>query len=250
MIDTHCHLDRPVFDCDREAVLARSRQAGITQWVVPGICLVDFPAVVALRHSTLHIALGLHPLFVHPTDALLKLASWVERIKPIAIGEIGLDFLAPAHTHPTQKMLFEAQLLMAQQLRRPVLLHVRKAHDLVLVLLRRHAFSFGGIIHAFNGSLQQAYQYIDLGFRLGFGGVLTQDRALRIRRMAALLPEESLVLETDAPDMPPAGHHGERNEPSYLALVAHTMARLRHVPVAHIMTVTRRNAQILLGLKD
>lgn len=250
MIDTHCHLDQAVFNHDRAAVLARSRQAGVSQWLVPGICLSGFPAIVALHSSTIHIALGLHPLFSHPDNAIEQLASWLEQTNPIAIGEIGLDYLAPAQTHPIQRRLFEEQLLLAQDARCPVLLHVRKAHAVVIAMLRQQAFSCGGIVHAFNGSLQQADQYIDLGFRLGFGGVVTHDRALRIRRLAALLPEDALVLETDAPDLPPAGHHGERNEPGYLPLVAQTLAQLRHVSIEHIMAVTSNNAQLVLGLQN
>ena len=251
MIDTHCHLDHPVFDLDRAAVLARSVQAGVGQWVVPGVRLGDFPAVAALHSPNIYIALGLHPLFLpdHPADAMGRLVSWIERIKPLAVGEIGLDFLAPPQTHAGQERLLEQQLLLAASLKLPVLLHVRRAHDRVLDLLKHCSFSAGGIVHAYNGSLQQAYRYIERGFGLGFGGVVTRERSLKIRKLAALVPEESLVLETDAPDLPPGGYFGERNEPAYLPLVAQTLAQLRRVSVAHIQTVTHHNASVFLGLK-
>lgn len=251
-MDTHCHLDHPAFDQDRAAVLARSVQAGVGQWVVPGVRLSDFPAVVALRSPDIYIALGLHPLFLpdHPADAIGLLVSWIDREKPLALGEIGLDFLAPLQTHARQEMLLEQQLLLADSLKLPVLLHVRRAHDRVLDLLKRCSFSAGGIVHAYNGSLQQAYRYIERGFGLGFGGVVTREGSLKIRELAALLPEDSLVLESDAPDLPPVGHWSERNEPCYLPLVAQTLAQLRRVPIAHIQTVTRHNAYIFLGLKQ
>lgn len=250
MIDTHCHLDQPAFRKDLSCVLARSRRAGVDQWIVPATRLADFPSVVALRSSALHVALGLHPLFLddHPVDALKQLDTWLNTIQPVAVGEVGLDYLAPAHTHPAQRRLFEAQVCMAQRFQRPLLLHVRKAHDLVITLLQQCAFSQGGIVHAFNGSLQQAHRYGALGFRLGFGGVVTRDRARRIHKMATFVPDALLVLETDAPDLPPAGHLGERNEPAYLPLVAQSLAQLRQVSVRHVMEVTTHNAQACLGI--
>ncbi|MEO5339340.1 MAG: TatD family hydrolase [Magnetococcus sp. MYC-9] len=252
MIDTHCHLDQAVFDADRAEVLARSRQAGVVQWVVPAIRLADFPAVVALRSPQIHIALGLHPLFpvLQTETTLTRLAEWVAESRPTAIGEIGLDATAPSACHEVQRWLFEAQLELARQVRLPVLLHVRKAHDPVINSLRRLAFSCGGIVHAFNGTLQQAHRYLNLGFRLGMGGVVSREGALRIRQVASQLPDEALVLESDAPDLPPAGHLGERNEPCYLPVVVQALAGLRRCSPEHIRTTTTRNARLTLGLPE
>ncbi|MBF0400494.1 MAG: TatD family hydrolase [Magnetococcales bacterium] len=250
MIDTHCHLDLAVFDEDRAAVMERSRQAGVVQWVVPALSLAHFPALVALRTPELHVALGLHPLFIHdhPDDGIGQLAQWVARIQPVALGEIGLDATAP--NQERQQKLFAAQLDLAREARLPVLLHVRKCHEPVLALLQRTAFSCGGIVHAFNGSVQQAHRYLAMGFRLGMGGVVTHEAAVRIRQMAREVPEEALVLESDAPDLPPVGHRGERNEPCHLPLVVQALAALRQVSQARIVETTTHNARATLGLAD
>ncbi|MBF0160765.1 MAG: TatD family hydrolase [Magnetococcales bacterium] len=252
MIDTHCHLDQPVFATDREAVLARSRQAGVREWVVPAIRLEDFPNLVALRAPSLHIALGLHPLFTpsHPADGVARLAQWVERCRPIAMGEIGLDALASHATQPLQQALFDAQLDLARQMRLPLLLHVRKAHDAVLARLRQTAFPYGGIVHAFSGSLQQAHSYIRMGFCLGMGGVVTHAQAVRVRHVAGAVPASSLVLESDAPDLPPSGHRGERNEPCHLPLVVQALSALRQSSPAEIQSITSHNARLVLGLPE
>ncbi len=181
---------------------------------------------------------------------MAQLSRWVEDSQPLAIGEIGLDAMAPVATHPRQRRLFEGQVDLARQAHLPILLHVRRCHDPVLDCLRRTAFPYGGIVHAFNGTVSQAHRYLDRGFRLGMGGVMTHDRAVRIRQMVSLLPEEALVLESDAPDLPPAGHQGERNEPCHLPLVVQALADLRRVSEDHIMASTRRNARRVLGLPD
>ncbi|MEO5331367.1 MAG: TatD family hydrolase [Magnetococcus sp. YQC-5] len=250
MIDTHCHLDIPAFDHDRLEVLERARQAGVVQCLIPGVRLSDFPRMMAHASPELLIAFGLHPIYLedHPVDGVAQLESWVVRCKPVAIGEIGLDFLEPAQSHEAQRILLEEQLRLAKQYRLPVLLHVRKAHDQVFSLLRRLAFPWGGIAHAFNGSLQQAHRLLDLGFCLGFGGVVTYERARRIRHLATVLPDEALVLETDAPDLSPVGQAGKRNEPCNLLAVAQTLAELRHMELGRIMEITTHNARNVLGL--
>lgn len=252
MIDTHCHLNAAAFDLDREAVLARGRRAGVVQWVIPGVVLADFSELILMASPELLIALGLHPVYLdaHPVDALEQLEQWVMRSHPVAIGEIGLDYLLPPATHEGQMVLLEGQLQLAKRYHLPVLLHVRRAHDLVCGLLRRLAFTQGGIVHAFNGSLEQAHRYLDLGFRLGFGGVMTYPRAVRIRKVATLLPVDALVLETDAPDLTPVGHAKQRNEPAYLLEVVQTLAELRGVSVASLIEATTDNARMVLGIKS
>ncbi|MDH5786041.1 MAG: TatD family hydrolase [Chromatiales bacterium] len=231
LFDTHCHLDVSEFDADREAVLVRARAAGVTRMAIPAVDAAGWPALLELcrREEGLYPALGLHPVYIdsHSNDDIDELRRLVEQEKPVAIGEIGLDFYVPGLDRERQQWLFEQQLQIAAEFELPVLLHVRKAHDQVLATLKRTKFPHGGIAHAFNGSLQQAEQYIAMGFKLGFGGMLTYERSTKLRALAAQLPLESLVLETDAPDMSPAAHHGERNSPEYLPEVFSELVLLR-----------------------
>jgi TatD DNase family protein len=231
LFDSHCHLDVADFDTDREAVLARARAAGVTQMVIPAVDAAGWPALLGLcrREAGLYPALGLHPIFIdsHREEDVIELRRLAASEHPVAIGEIGLDFYIKELDCERQQWLFERQLEIAAEFQLPVLLHVRKAHDEVLSTLKRMRFTHGGIAHAFNGSLQQAQHYIALGFKLGFGGMITYERSSKLRQLATELPLESIVLETDAPDMSPAAHHGGRNSPEYLPEVLHTLASLR-----------------------
>jgi TatD DNase family protein len=251
LIDTHCHLDAAAFDSDRERVIAAARAAGVAAIVVPGIHAAAWPGLLSLcdREPSLYPALGLHPMFLdlHRENDLSTLADSAARARPVAIGEIGLDFHRPDADRARQTALLQAQLDLAARLRLPVLLHVRKAHDQVLQLLRRSGVP-GGIAHAFSGSLQQAGKYIDLGFKLGFGGMLTFERSRRLHALARALPLEAIVLETDAPDLTVAAHRGERNSPEYLPDVLAVLARLRGTDPEPTAEQTSRNARELLGL--
>ncbi len=251
LFDTHCHLDVAEFDADREEVLARARAAGVQQMVIPAVDAAGWTSLLALcRHEPgLYPALGLHPLFIgrHREEDIAGLRKRVMQEQPIAIGEIGLDFFIRELDREHQQQLFEQQLQIADEFELPVLLHVRKAHDEVLATLKRMKFSHGGIAHAFNGSRQQAQHYIDLGFKLGFGGMLTYERSSKLRQLAAELPLASVVLETDAPDMTPAAHHGERNSPEYLPEVLHTLAQLRGMEVEVLAGVLLANTREILG---
>ncbi|NOX76426.1 MAG: TatD family hydrolase [Gammaproteobacteria bacterium] len=252
LIDTHCHIDVAAFDDDRERVLARCEKADIGKIVVPGIRANSWDALLLTcsSHPMLFPALGLHPAFLkqHSAQDLDKLAHGLHDHRPVAVGEIGLDFYRHALDRDAQQVLFEAQLALAQNAALPVLLHVRKAHDQVLSTLRRFPVK-GGICHAFNGSEQQAMHYIELGFKLGFGGMLTYERASKLRSLAAQLPLEAIVLETDAPDMTVASHHGERNSPEYLPECLQTLATLRTETIDTIAAQTTRNAEEVLSLK-
>jgi TatD DNase family protein len=251
LFDTHCHIDVPEFAADRDAVLARTRAAGVSRMVVPAIDAAGWPELVALcrREEGLFPALGMHPIYIerHRDEHVDQLRHWIERERPVAIGEIGLDFFIEETDRERQQAIFEAQLALAEACRLPVLLHVRKAHDQVLQILKRFNLP-GGIAHAFNGSLPQAEQYLALGFSFGFGGMLTYERSSKIRKMAKTLPLESIVLETDAPDMTPASHHGERNSPEYLPEVAQHLAALRGQEAAEVAASTTANALKLFGL--
>lgn len=253
LFDSHCHLDVAEFDADRAAVLARARAAGVGQMVVPAVTAAGWPDLLALcrGEAGLYPALGLHPIYLdsHRDADIDELRRRVATENPVAIGEIGLDFFVKGLDRERQQWLFEQQLLIAEAFSLPVLLHVRKAHDPVLATLKRMKFAHGGIAHAFNGSAQQAQHYIDLGFKLGLGGMVTYERSTKIRALAATLPLESIVLETDAPDMSPVAHHGERNSPEYLPEVLQALAELRGVAAAELAPPLLANTLEALGMK-
>ena len=259
LIDTHCHLDVSDFDADRTQVLLRARAAGVAAIVVPGIDAAGWGGLLALCEDNadlipqLYSALGLHPVYVqrHRDVDLAALEQALEQSRPgrrpLAVGEIGLDFHDPELDRDRQRGLCAAQLAIARGAQLPVLLHVRKAHEHMLRLLR-DAKVVGGIAHAFNGSLEQARRYLDLGFKLGFGGMLTFERSSRLRRLARELPIESIVLETDAPDLTVASHRFERNSPEYLPEVLAALAQVRDTAPEQIAVQTSANARAVLGL--
>jgi TatD DNase family protein len=251
LIDTHCHLDVEEFDPDRDQVLAAARAAGLVGIVVPGIHAAGWPRLLRLCAAApdLHPALGLHPVYLaqHRPEHVADLERALAEVRPLALGEIGLDFHETGLDPARQQSLFEVQLTLARDAGLPVLLHVRKAHDQVLAALKR-ARVRGGITHAFNGSLQQAQRYLDLGFRLGFGGMLTFERSLKLRPLARALPIEAIVLETDAPDLTVAAHRGGRNSPAYLPDVLAALAQVRDADPADLAAQTTRNAREVLGL--
>jgi TatD DNase family protein len=241
--DSHCHLDAPEFDADRADVLARARAAGVGMLVLPAVEVAHFDTVRRLAHDCgLAYALGIHPLYVdRAADADLdRLAQALQanRGDPrlVAVGEIGLDHFVPGLDRARQEHFYAAQLKLARELALPVILHVRRSADGLLKHLRRTEVP-GGIAHAFNGSDAQAAQFVARGFKLGFGGAMTFERALQIRRLAAGVADDVPVLETDAPDIPPQWLYvkaGERtaqpparNEPSQLPQIARTLAALR-----------------------
>lgn len=228
-IDTHCHLDAAEFDADRDAVHAAALAAGVKTIIVPAVEAGNFAAVrdCCRRYPGCLPAYGIHPLFVMramPED-LSTLRAWIEREKPLAVGEIGLDFYVDGVDPVQQEHFFVEQLKIARDYDLPVLLHVRRAVDSILKQLRR--IGGRGIAHAFNGSRQQADAFIHLGFKLGFGGAMTYDGSHRIRELAATLPLEALVLETDAPDIPPVWLQRGRNAPAELPRLAMVLAELR-----------------------
>ncbi|MFC4158309.1 TatD family hydrolase [Chitinimonas lacunae] len=249
LIDTHCHLDAPEFDPDRDAVVERAQAAGVSIVVVPAINAATFELSLSMRRYGCPVALGLHPICTpqHRDEHLTTLRELLERERPIAVGEIGLDFFVPGLDAQRQTDLFAAQLKLARDFDLPVLLHVRKSQDQVLKQLRRFGLR-RGIAHAFNGSPQQAEAFISLGFKLGFGGNMSFERARNIRRLAADLPLESLVLETDSPDIPPAWAYHDRNEPAHLARLARVLAELRESEPERIAAATSANACEVLGL--
>jgi TatD DNase family protein len=257
-IDTHVHLDAGEFGADRDAVRQRAAAAGVGLCVIPAVAASNFDAVRALAHA--HgdaYALGIHPLCTGAARdedlALLDRALELHRGDPrlVAVGEIGLDYFVPGLDAARQERFYAAQLALAQRHGLPVLLHVRRSADQLLKHLRR--IPVAGIAHAFNGSAQQAAEFVRLGFKLGFGGTVTFDRALQIRRLARELPLDAIVMETDAPDIPPHwlyrtaeqrldGAGQARNEPSELPAIAAVLAQLRGITPEQLAEATTRNA--------
>ncbi len=249
LIDTHCHLDAAEFGADRDAVHAAARAAGVMQIVVPGVAVEGFSSLKAVveRYPGCHAAYGIHPLYVMQVreDDLATLRHWLQTEQPIAVGEIGLDFYVADLDPARQEHFFVEQLKLAREFDLPVILHVRRSIDQILKQLRRIHVR-GGIAHAFNGSRQQADEFIKLGFKLGFGGAITYSGSTRIRALAAELPLDSIVLETDAPDIPPAWLNRGRNSPAELSAMADVLAGLRHLPRAEVIAATSANAQQVL----
>lgn len=261
-IDSHCHLDASEFDGDRGAVVARARAAGVAQIVIPAVGAFDFDTVRDLAHAHgFAYALGIHPLFTmkaREQDLTLlaqALETHADDPRLVAIGEIGLDYFVPGLDPARQQHFYLEQLKLARRFALPVLLHVRRSADQLLAGLRRHPV-VGGIGHAFNGSDQQAARFVDLGFALGFGGTLTFERSLQIRKLAASIPETALVLETDAPDIPPqwlyrtaaereaSGVTAQgRNEPAELPRIAGSLAALRGWTLEQTAAVTSSNCR-------
>ncbi|MGB4810886.1 MAG: TatD family hydrolase [Methylophilaceae bacterium] len=250
LIDTHCHLDAVEFDTDRDAVALTALQQGVKGIVVPAVARNNFDDVIALakRHSHCTYALGIHPMYVDNAslDDLVVLDAYVQKHQPVAIGEIGLDYFVTKSNIEQQTLFFTEQLKIAKQHDLPVILHVRSAIDDVLKYLRQ-AKVVGGIAHAFNGSFQQAEQLIGLGFKLGFGGAMTYSRALHLQALAKKLPLETIVLETDAPDIPPEwlGKKG-RNTPLQTVKIAQFLADLRQVNVSQVIDITSANSLKIL----
>lgn len=244
-IDSHCHLDAAEFGDSQANLVQAAVAAHVTRMVVPAVECANFEVVRELcaRFPQCVPAFGIHPMYVDratPAD-LDMLRDYLGRHRPVAVGEIGLDFFVDNHDREKQEFYFAEQLKLAREFDLPVLLHLRRAQDVILKHLRRSKVR-GGIAHAFNGSHQQAEEFIKLGFKLGFGGAMTYSRATRLRQLAATLPLESIVLETDAPDIPPSFlEPGQPNKPEYLPRVAETLAELRGISVEEVARVTTQN---------
>lgn len=256
-VDTHVHWDAAEFDLDRDAALQRAYSAGVTHCFNPSVNMQSIAKVQALAATSkqradwpiLHPAYGIHPLYVDSASSLDldKLALEIESARPLAIGEIGLDRYASAPDFMRQKEWFEAQLNLAVEFGLPVLLHVRHAVEDIIQSIRyvqgRHGKQLiRGIAHAFNGSEQQARQLAEMGFLLGFGGTITYEGSRRIRRLAQVLPISCLVLETDAPDMPPSWLRQQRNQSAELPRIAESLASLRNIDKELLQEALWQNA--------
>ena len=250
IIDTHCHLDFDAYDKDRNDVLERALAANVAGFVVPGVQRDRWDNLISFCGSSddLYCALGLHPMFIeqHNQQHVMDLEKYVKDCKPVAIGEIGLDFYDRTYAEK-QVDIFEQQLKLACKRDLPVILHVRKAHEEVLACLKKYPV-IAGIAHAFNGSLQQAERYLQYNFKFGFGGMLTYERSTKLRKLAQELPLETIVLETDSPDMTVEQYRGERNSPEYLPFCLQAVADVKQLDIERVAQVTTHNAQEVLKL--
>ncbi|MFY2764763.1 TatD family hydrolase [Arenimonas sp. MALMAid1274] len=250
LVDSHCHLDASEFDADRPAVIARARAAGVVAQLLPAVDRASWPVIRALCAADpgLRPAYGLHPMFLdqHQAAHLDELSDWLERERPAAVGECGLDYFVPGLDPEEQRKYFQRQLELAREHALPLVVHARRAVDEVISRVRRTG-GLCGVVHSWSGSEVQARQLFDLGFCLGIGGPVTFERAQRLRRTVATMPIEFLLLETDAPDQPDAAHRGQRNEPGRLPEVLRVVAALRDQDEAEVAQATSANAARLFG---
>jgi len=255
LIDTHNHLDYPDFDAERSALLAECARLGIARQVLIGVERSQWPQLwrVATRHDGLQAAPGLHPCYLHrhQDDDLAALRAFCLEHRAdarlCALGEIGLDYFIEAPDKPRQAWFFEQQVRLAMELELPVLLHVRRAHADVAKILKRLKPPRAGIAHAFSGSYEEAREYLRLGFKIGLGGAPTWSQAKRLQRVLPQLPLDAIVLETDAPDMPPAMHPDVRNSPTHLPAICAALAPLWNVSAETLADATTRNACAVFG---
>lgn len=250
LFDTHCHLDFDDFDSDRDHVIKTAKQHGVNRILIPAVMQSQWHKTITLsqQEDFFYLALGLHPVFIdqHQPQHLNELDELVNQYQPVAIGEIGLDFYSKTDDREKQCLFFSKQLVIAHHHKLPVIIHNRKAHDQCILMLKEHNIT-SGIVHAFNGSIQQAEKYIEMGFMLGFGGMLTFERSTKLRGLAKQLPLESIVLETDAPDMTVQQHYGQRNSPEYIPYIAQALAQIKNLSTEEIAIATTINAQKILN---
>ncbi len=249
-IDTHCHLDAAEFGDTQDDIVRAAAEAGVTRLVIPAIARSNFEAVRELctRFPSCAPAYGIHPMYVDDAtpDDLKVLRDYLALPGTVAVGEVGLDFFVEGYDRAKQEYFFVEQLKLAREFDLPVLLHIRRAQDVVLKHLRQYKVR-GGIAHAFSGSRQQAEEFIRLGFKLGFGGAMTYTRATKLRELAATLPLDAIVLETDAPDIPPDFlERGQPNKPEYLPRIAQTLAQVRRMTLDEVARATSKNVSSAL----
>lgn len=251
LVDTHCHLDDIVFDNDRDEIIKNCAQLGINKIVLPATKTKKWDKTIQIsqNYKETFLTLGLHPIFIkeHTKKDLDSLSKYIVSHNPVAVGEIGLDFFIKETDKNKQTDFFRQQLDIAQQHKLPVILHVRKAHDEILKILKGLNIP-GGSCHAFNGTLDQAKKYIDMGFKLGFGGTMTYPNARKIHQLAKHIAIENIILETDAPDMTGYAHKGERNSPEYIVDALNALAKIKAMEIETIADQTTKNAEALFNI--
>lgn len=253
LVDSHVHTDDERLNLDRQHVIASARTHNIAAQIVPAVSQQHWPRLKQLcdEHDDLHPCYGLHPCFCteHTNAHLLELAQWLGKEPAVAVGECGLDYAIAGADKARQQHLFAAQLALAREFNLPIVIHAVRAVEDVIRMIRVSGH-YRGMVHSFNGSIQQANRLIDLGYMLSFGGAMTYPKAKRLRSMVASLPLDSLLLETDAPDQPALKYHGQRNEPAYLVDVWQSLCELRDEDAETVANTTTANAKRLFALPD
>lgn len=250
-IDTHCHFDFPPFMGKEAQSLQLAAAAGVERIIVPATGSSRFARVLRLAADfpPLYAALGLHPMFIEEhSEACLEVLATLLASRPeklVAVGEIGLDLYREDPQFSLQQQVLDAQLRLAKQFDLPVILHSRRTHDKLAMQLKKHNLPRTGVVHGFAGSLQQAERFIQLGYMIGVGGTITYPRASKTREVMAVLPLDSLLLETDAPDMPLNGYQGQPNRPERVADVFTVLCELRPEPSEVIANALFVNTQQL-----
>lgn len=252
LTDTHCHFDDDRFDHDRKSVYQRAVSAGVSSLIIPAVAKSRWEKVCGLakEYKNVFATAGLHPVFIdqHKDCDLPALDALLAKGNCVAVGECGLDKFAKHLDFDRQRYFFEQQLSLAYQHKLPLIVHARDATEDVILTIKKFHTPTTGVIHSYNGSLEQAKQLIDMGYLLSFGGAITYDRATRLRKLVTQLPLESIMVETDAPDQPDSTHNGQRNEPGYLPEVVTTIAKLKETEPDIIANASNTNACHLFNL--
>jgi len=253
LIDSHCHLDDDRFDGDRDDVIQRALNQGIEQFIIPATTANRWSKVksVSQQYKGVYASYGLHPMFMqnHQPDDVAALDAWLDIEEAVAVGECGLDFYQGNSEEKQQLDLFRGQLKVAINHHKPVIIHARKALDLILREIRNSGIE-RGVIHSFSGSLQQAEQLVDLGFKLGIAATVSFERAKKLRSIISTIDINALLIESDAPDQSGAVHKGLRNEPAFIIDHLLVMAELTDMPVAEVSRRLTQNCQQLFGLDE
>lgn len=255
LIDTHAHLDLSEFDRDREEVIQRAREAGLVHIVTIGIDVKTSERAIKLagEYDFISAAIGFHPHDAkHLTQAALdRLRDLGRAEEVVGFGEIGLDFYRDHSPRLDQREGFEELIRLGLELKLPIIIHDRDAHEEVYKrLAAARAGQNGGVIHCFSGDYNLARRFIDLGFHISIPGTVTFPKADTLRKVVDKLPLDALLIETDAPFLAPLPHRGKRNEPAYVKLTAAEVARVKKLSLEEIASITTANAQRLFGLPN
>ncbi len=253
-IDSHCHLDFSPFKDNQDYYLEKAQRQGVKKFIVPSVNQSNWQSVwsLAQQYESVYCALGIHPLFIADDyqSELIQLKQFIyqHQNKCVAIGECGLDFWDKNNQQEIQVMVFREQCILAKKYQLPLIIHSRKSHDRVLKILREIKPEKGGVIHGFSGSLQQANQFIDLGFLIGVGGVITYERAKKTKNVIAAIKLDKILLETDSPDMPIDGYQGQPNSPDKVSNIYECLSLLRKESKQTVARAVYKNTRLLFGI--